>query len=115
MTRLTATRASRTSNRASVDLNGDDRLPRARQNLLRLRQHQPQFRHFAESIERRDIHDVDDPCRPVNPRLSRQVLAEKPGYLLKSFLCFRRGYITVPRAMWHAFMDVEYRFHASAF
>jgi hypothetical protein len=71
VTRLTATRASWTPNRVMVGLDGDDRLLQARQYLLRLRQHQPQFRYVAESTERRDIHDVDDPYRPVDPRFNQ--------------------------------------------
>src|ERR1700722_3481196 len=62
------------------------------------------------SIQPRTSHNLD-----WFGTLRRQMQAEEPGYLLKSFLRFRRGDITVPRAMWHAFMDVEYRFHASAF
>src|ERR1700734_1614715 len=67
MTRLTARRAIRTQDRVVVGLYGDHDLLRARADLLRLGQCQPQPRDIAEVTKHLDIHHINDPRRAIDP------------------------------------------------
>ena len=53
-----------------VGLNGDDRLPQARQDLLRLSQRQPQLCGLPEATKWPDIQYIDDPSRTMGSRSS---------------------------------------------